>query len=644
MSLLGRLNYISMFIAQLTTTCEPIFRLLKKDAVVRWTDDCQQAFDKIKEYLSKPPVLVPPELDRPLFLYLSVTDNSFGCVLGQHDSTGRKEQAIYYLSKKFTSYEVKLAKWQILLTEFDIIYVTRTAMKAQALADHLAENLVDGNYEPLDTYFPDEEINSVEEVNPDENQAWQLYFDGAINKKGTGIGAILISPTGQHYPATARLRFFCTNNTTEYEACIMGLNMEIDLGVQELIVLGYSDLLIRQAQGEWKTRDLKLLPYKQCVEDLSKRFRSIEFRYIPRFHNELTDALATLASMLPYPGNTCITPLEIQLRDQHGYCNTVEAESDGEPWYLDIRNFLQTGKCPEHANGSQKRTIRRLASGFFLSGEILYKRTPDLNLLRCVDVEEAEKIMNEIHAGVCGPHMNGYVLAKKILRAGYYWLTMERDCFLFVKKCHQCQIHGDLIHSPPSELHPIAAPWPFVAWGMDVIGPIEPKASNGHRFILVAIDYFTKWVEAITFKAITKKVVVDFVHSNIICRFGILRTIITNNAANLNSNLMKEANGAVEAANKNIKKILRKMVQGTRQWHEKLPFALLGYRTTVRTSIGATPYLLVYGTEAVIPAEVEIPSLRIIVEAKIEDTEWVKTQLEQLTLIDEKRLTAVCFG
>ncbi|XP_070022510.1 uncharacterized protein [Nicotiana sylvestris] len=86
------------------------------------------------------------------------------------------------------------------------------------------------------------------------------------------------------------------------------------------------------------------------------------------------------------------------------------------------------------------------------------------------------------------------------------------------------------------------------------------------------------------------------------------------------------------------------MIQGSRQWHEKLPFALLGYRITVRTSVGATPYLLVYGTEAVIPAEVEIPSLRIIMESEIEDTEWVKTRLEQLMLIDEKRLAAVCFG
>ncbi|XP_070049704.1 uncharacterized protein [Nicotiana tomentosiformis] len=86
------------------------------------------------------------------------------------------------------------------------------------------------------------------------------------------------------------------------------------------------------------------------------------------------------------------------------------------------------------------------------------------------------------------------------------------------------------------------------------------------------------------------------------------------------------------------------MVQGSRQWHEKLPFALLGYRTTVHTSIGATPYLLVYGTEAVIPAEVEIPSLRVIVETEIDNDEWVKTRLEQLSLIDEKRLAAVCHG
>ncbi|XP_070005725.1 uncharacterized protein [Nicotiana sylvestris] len=201
--------------------------------------------------MSNPSVVVPPKPGRPLFLYLIVLENSFGCILGKHDVTGKKEQAIYYLNKKFTSYEAKytllertccaltwvaqklrhyllayttylisrldtlkyifqkpmptgrLAKWQILLTEFDIVYVTRTTMKAQALADHLAENPVDDEYQPLN-YFLDEEVNSVEVISEDTN-AWKMFFDGAMNTKGVGIGAILISPTGQYYPATTRL-------------------------------------------------------------------------------------------------------------------------------------------------------------------------------------------------------------------------------------------------------------------------------------------------------------------------------------------------------------------------------------------------------------------------------------------------------
>ncbi|XP_070016024.1 uncharacterized protein [Nicotiana sylvestris] len=197
-------------------------------------------------------------------------------------------------------------------------------MKAQTLADHLAENLVDDEYMPLSTYFPDEQVYSIEEMVPDDHPVWKMYFDGAVNIKGVGIGEILISPIGYHYPATDRLWFFCTNNTAKYEACIMGLKMAIDLDVHELLVMGDSDLLIWQAQG-----------------------------------------------------NTHIDPLEIQVWNQHGYCNTIEIEPDGEPWYHDIKRFLKTREYPEHAKGDQKRTIRRLASGFFLNGEILYKRTPD---------------------------------------------------------------------------------------------------------------------------------------------------------------------------------------------------------------------------------------------------------------------------
>ncbi|XP_015081484.1 uncharacterized protein K02A2.6-like [Solanum pennellii] len=239
---------------------------------------------------------------------------------------------------------------------------------------------------------------------------------------------------------------------------------------------------------------------------------------------------------------------------------------------------------------------------------------------------------------------------------------MENYCCKFVQKCHKCQVHSDLIRVPPHGLNAMSSPWPFVAWGIDVIGPIEPASSNGHKFILVAIDYFTKWVKAASDKSVTKKVVADFVRNNLICRFGVPESIIIDNGAKLNSHLMRyiceqfkithqkstayrpQMNGAVEVANKNIKKILRKMIDKHQGWHEMLPYALLGYHTTVRTSTGATPYLLVYGTEAVIPAEVEIPSLRIIQEAELSNAEWVSKRIDQLTLIDEKRMVVVCHG
>ena len=103
-------------------------------------------------------------------------------------------------------------------------------------------------------------------------------------------------------------------------------------------------------------------------------------------------------------------------------------------------------------------------------------------------------------------------------------------------------------------------------------------------------------------------------------------------------------NGAVEAANKNIKTIIQKMSDNYKTWHEMLPLALMAYRTSIRTSTGATPYSLVYGMEVVILVEVEIPSLRILIESELEEAEWVLERHEQLCKIDEKRLTTSSHG
>ncbi|GKV11354.1 hypothetical protein SLEP1_g22618 [Rubroshorea leprosula] len=239
---------------------------------------------------------------------------------------------------------------------------------------------------------------------------------------------------------------------------------------------------------------------------------------------------------------------------------------------------------------------------------------------------------------------------------------MEHDCIKYARACHKCEIYVDHFNASPSLLHNISAPWPFSMRGIDVIGAINPKASNGHQFILVAIDYFTKWVEATSYASVTKKVVTRFIKKEIICRYGQPKAIIMNNASNLNNDMMialfkqfkikhlnsspyrPKMNGAVEATNKNIKKILAKMVVTYKDWHEMLPYALHAYRTSIRTSTGATPYSLVYGMEAVLPIKLEIPSMRILFKLGIDVEDLIKKRIDYPNLLDEKRLVALCHG
>ncbi|XP_052728595.1 uncharacterized protein LOC128195360 [Vigna angularis] len=708
---LGRLNYIARFISQLTATCEPMFKLLRKNQVMVWNEDCQAAFEKIKQYLQDPPVLRPPEPGRPLILYLTVLERSMGCVLGQYDEAGKREHAIYYLSKKFTDCEQRysslertccalawaahrlrqymlshstlliskmdpikfifekpaltgrIARWQVLLSEYDIIYVTQKSVKGSALAEYLAHQPI-SDYQPMQPEFPDEDIMTLfkEGSKYRDEETWILLFDGASNMMGHGIGAVLISPEQQYMPMTSRLCFDCTNNIAEYEACAMGIRAAIEFKVKILEVYGDSALVINQLKGEWETRDAKLIPYQAYIKGLMECFDFITFNHIPREDNQLADALATLSSMFEVDPNTELPVIEMKSHTEPAYCQFIKEEVDGKPWYFEIKHYLKTQEYPEKASENDKRSLRRLAGSFILSGDILYKRNHDMILLRCVDTKEAKLILKEVHEGTFGTHMNGHSMARKILRAGYFWLTMENDCCTHVRRCEKCQMHADNINVSPTTLNVLSAPWSFSMWGIDVIGAIEPKASNGHRFILVAIDYFTKWVEAVSYTNVTRKVVTRFIKRELICRYGLPNKIITDNATNLNNRMMAELceefkihhlnsspyrpkmNGAVEAANKNIKKIVQKMVVTYKDWHEMLPFALHGYRTSVRTSTGATPFSLVYGMEAVLPFEVEIPSLRILLETQLEEAEWVQARFDQLNLIEEKRLTAMCHG
>ncbi|XP_070029999.1 uncharacterized protein [Nicotiana sylvestris] len=166
-----------------------------------------------------------------------------------------------------------------------------------------------------------------------------MFFDGATNFKGVGIGAVLISETGQNYLVSAKLRFLCANNMAEYEACILGLKMAIDMNVQELLVIGDSDYLY-QVQEEWATKNSKILLYLHHVQELRKRFTKMEFQHVPRVQNEFVHALATLSSMIQHPYKNFIDPILVKIHNHLAYCAHLEEEADEKPWFHDIKEYL----------------------------------------------------------------------------------------------------------------------------------------------------------------------------------------------------------------------------------------------------------------------------------------------------------------
>ena len=144
--------------------------------------------------------------------------------------------------------------------------------------------------------------------------------------------------------------------------------------------------------------------------------------------------------MIDIPANTIVRSLLIEFRSVPTYCCLLDDAKldDGLTWYHDIYRFLRLGAYPEAAMAKDKRALRQLATRFVICDKTLYKRLVDGMLLLCLDYASTNRVMREVHAGVCGPRMGGHLLARKIMRTDYFWLTMETDCFQFVQRCLKC--------------------------------------------------------------------------------------------------------------------------------------------------------------------------------------------------------------
>ncbi|KAI5351772.1 hypothetical protein L3X38_004663 [Prunus dulcis] len=711
-SLLGKINFLRRFISNSAGKIQPFSSLLrlKQEQTFKWEEQHQQAFQEIKDYLSNPPVLSPPKRGRPLKLYVSASEVSIGSLLVQDNKEG-KEQAVYYLSRTLTKVErrysaierlclalyftaVKLrhymlphtiyiiaktdlikymltrpmlrgriGKWTLALTEFTLRYVPQKAVKGQAVADFLADH-------------PGEEIENMDSVdiananlltrahvclnNPIYSihlTPWKLYFDGSKTEKASGAGVVLEEPLGVRHCYSFQLDFQCTNNRAEYEALIIGLEMLVELGVQSVEILGDSMLVLKQIAGEYKCLNPSLAVYLVAARNLLTEFREATWEHIPREENFAANELAQVASGIQMPEDCVQRIIKIGRKSLPSVLTRgMEIEINSalitkDDWREPIMTYLQYPTLP-----SEKR-VRIMATNYLMWNEDLVRKSKDEVLLRCLGKTEYMKVLGETHEGICGAHQGGRKMCWLIRRYGYFWLTMLKDCINYSKGCEACQRHGPIQQAPSVPMNPVVKPWPFRGWAMDLIGKIYPASSQQHCFIIVATDYFTKWVEAKPIKTTTSQEIITFIEEQIIKRFGIPESITTDRGSSFISRDMldmaeafkfkllqstpyyAQANGQAESSNKVIINIIRKMLEkNPKQWHEKLSETLWAYRTSKREATGMTPYALTYGHDAILPMEIAVQSLRISHQHGLTGEDYSQAMLLELEELDASRI------
>ncbi|GKA16067.1 reverse transcriptase domain-containing protein [Tanacetum coccineum] len=491
-----------------------------------------------------------------------------------------KEELIIYLAA------AKEAISAVLMTERDRkqvpIYFVSRALQGPEInytsMEKLILALVTSGRQPPDTPMEDEE----ELPDP-----WVLFTDESSCIDGSGAGLILTNPEGMEFTYALRFRFDATNNKAEYEALIVSLRIAEQMGVKNLQANVDSRLVANQVNGTYIAIEPGMIQYLEKVRTLTSTFKEFSIKQVPRGENKKADALSKMASTSFAHQSKQVLVEELKEKSIDEKEVLVVLEEEGRTWMTPIHEYLTEEIIPEEKR--KARAIRRKTGRYAVTNGIF------------------------MHAG---PRS----VVVKALRSGYYWPTIHADARKLIRECNSCQVHSPVPRNPQQNLTPITSLWPFYKWRIDIAGPF-PEGPGKVKFLIVAIDYFTKWIEVKPVAAITGAQIKKFVWDNIVCRFGLPGEIISDNGKRFRDNPFKDW----------CEKLC---ICQCFAFMEEISHVLWAHRTMIKSSNEETPFSLTCGTEAVIPVEIGMPTLRTAEVDMIKNDEALEINLD---LLEERR-------
>src|SRR4051812_5457430 len=490
--------------------------------------------------------------------------------------------------------------------------------------------------------------------------SWTMYFDGSKRSTGAGADVVLISPQHDKMKYILRMDFpHPSNNEAEYEALLHGMRMARACGATRLEIYGDSNLVVQQTMNLCDAINDNMVAYREMYNALEASFEGCELKHIARGSNDEADTLANIGSTCsPIPDgvfyeviskrsiksrtpakpstnsedspsigteNPEETPAPSNADEQHLAAQVFLVEA---LWTRPFLAYLLRQELPEDQDEA-RRIIRRSKAFTIVEGE-LYKRSISGIFQRCIAPEDGRSLLKEIHEGTCGHHASSRALVAKAFRSGFYWPTAAEDARNLVLKCEPCQRFAPKPHAPATDLMTLPLAWPFAQWGLDQVGPLRKSLPGGHTHLLVAVDKFTKWIEAIPVTNQAATTAVTF-FKGITCRFGVPHSILTDNGSNFASEEFQDfcdqfgiklnfasvahpqTNGQVEKINGLIcRGIKKRLKRAAGAWVEELPSVLWSLRTTPNKSTQMTPFFMVHGAEVVLPADILFEAPRVV--------------------------------